>query len=241
MPPPGSLASLFIVGADILASARDAVTGLITLQLGDAVRRSVSSQNAELWFPFGWASRPAKATPGKPSAQAFGVCTGGRDAIIGGRDARSNAIYGGLAEGESCAYAPAGQARALFKADGSVTLFTTDDNTATGKSCSFEFRSTGLKAVFPWGSLVFTEADGLVVNHPASGTSMAMGPVDGMPAPLDVIKGAFSVSAPMVEAKGLVKLGKGPFLNAVAMPTPTPLVGTTGAGTGSGGVLIGTG
>ena len=63
-----SLSALFIIGADVLASARDAVTNLITLQLGDAVRRAVTSQNAELWFPFGWASRPAKATPGQSSA-----------------------------------------------------------------------------------------------------------------------------------------------------------------------------
>ena len=220
--PPKSLSDLFIIGSDVLASARDAVTNLITLQLGDAVRRAVTSQNAELWFPFGWASRPAKATPGKPSAQVIGICTGGRDAILGGRDARSNAIYGGLAEGESCAYAPAGQARCLFKADGSVTLFTTDDNTDTGKSCSFRFGPEGLRAVWPWGSLEFTKDGGLRITHASSKTQMTMGPISGGLIP-SAISGTFAVTAGVATLKtSVVKLGPGPWVNVAYNPLVTP-------------------
>lgn len=228
----------FITGEDVLSSTRDEATNAIVLQLGDVTANDPSSQEAVLVPQCGFVSRPAKATAGRAAAQAYGLRQGDRDIILGIRDSRSADIYGALSEGESCAYAPAGSARTVWKKN-SVTDYAIGTD---GKPFSFTFDENGMTFLWPWGSFSFTRDNGLQVNHPASETSMAMGPISGLPSPADVIKGAFSVAGGICEVAGaLTKLGTGTFSNAVgtvvagAAPQPaTPL-------TASGGVFIGSG
>lgn len=229
----------FIVGDDVLGSTRDDTTNTITLQLGDVVDSDAVSQDAMLVQQPGLCSRPSAATAGRKAAQAYGIRQGDRDVVLGVRDSRSAAIYGGLGEGETCVYADAGQARVVLKDDGSATIYTTDDNTSSGQSCTFQFSATGVVMVWPWGSIEFSEANGLIVNHPSSGASMALGPVSGMPAPFDVVGSTFSVSAALFEAKSpLAKIGTGAFINAAGGSLVGPLATSA---VGVGGVFIGTG
>lgn len=144
----------FIVGADVLASERDATVGTILLQLGDSVVGDVESQAAEQWQQSGFASRPAVAAYGRSSCQVIGIRQGDRDVVIAQRDARSAAIYGELETGETCVYATAGMARVLFKADGSVTMLTTSDNTSSGTTLTMTLSPTqGFIVSTPWGGI----------------------------------------------------------------------------------------
>jgi len=239
------LSTLIKRGVDILATALDATTNVISAQLGDALAGIATSHSAEWIQHVGFASRPAKAVPGQGAAQAWVITASDRDLVFASRDTRGSTIYGNLKEGECCVYAPASMARTLYKADGSITHLTTYDNTATGASCTMAFTGAGVKMVWPWGSLEFSEANGLVMNHAKSGAAMALGPVAGLPAPFDVIKSTFSVSAGFAEvAAPLVNIGIAPFSNAAGVqtaviPAASPPNAVASPIIGSGRVFIG--
>lgn len=123
---------LFDFGIDVLVTTLDKATGVITAQLGDSSTNTPDAANAEWWQHTGFSSRAAKPTQGGASCQVCTLKKGDRDIAFISRDTRGTAIYGNLADGEACVYAPGSQAREVFKADGSVRAMTTDDNTPTG-------------------------------------------------------------------------------------------------------------
>lgn len=125
---------LFDVGVDILATSFGKVTGIVLAQLGDVGTEKADSDGAELWQQTGFYSRPAPPSQGGAACQGIVLKSGDRDLIIATSDKRASGIYGNLAAGEACAFATVGQARSLWKADGSVRHQTTDDNAATGKA-----------------------------------------------------------------------------------------------------------
>lgn len=174
-PPPGSV---FIVGVDVLGSACETKTKTILIQAGDVVASEVASVDAELWQTCGVASRPANATPGQAAAQAIMMRRSDRDVCLAIRDTRANAMYGTLAPGETCIYATTGQARALLKADGSISLVTTSDNASTGTSVILKISPTALEFAAPWGGIKFDSAgfkvwtqDGATTNSSINMTS----------------------------------------------------------------------
>src|SRR5206468_4135224 len=56
----------------------------------------------------------------------------------------------------TCLYAPAGQARIVLKKDGSITAYTTGDNTEGGPSILLSLGPDGLKIGVPWGAITLT-------------------------------------------------------------------------------------
>lgn len=128
--------SLIKVGIDILATRISSASKRIVAQLGSVKEESTDTDNAEWWQHVGFASRPPKAEAKKRAAQAVAVPMGDHDVIIASQDARGLELYGNLADGETCVYAPGedgkAQARALWKKDGSINLFTKKDNSPTG-------------------------------------------------------------------------------------------------------------
>lgn len=239
MSPPKS--AIFGHGLDVLGSTRSDATGLVTVQLGDnvasdGVAGQATSQNAEWWQHVGLCSRPARPAAGTRAAQVITLTQSDQDICVASRDSRASTIYGSLKDGETAVYASEGQARTIYKADGSITHYTTDDNTATGNGVYLRVTATALQFVAPWGTLEFSKANGLVVRHGDSGAEMALGPVSGLPAPLNVIRSGFRVAAGVCSIKGsTVKIGAGPFLNCAttsaaaagtAAPSTTVFVST---------------
>lgn len=147
------LSSLFDVGIDILKTVRSATTGLITAQTGDVVAKFANADVSEWWQHVGFASRPAVPTAGSASCQGVAIKRGDNDAIVATRDARGTSIYGSLSDGEACVYAPGAQGRVLLKADGSVSLYTTSDNTSSGQSVILKVSPSAVAIGTPWGAI----------------------------------------------------------------------------------------
>lgn len=214
-----SLASAIQVGINILNTFVDKVTGTILANTGDVATQTTESDNVEMWGPLGFLSRPSNPAPGKAAAEAVVIRRGDRDVCIAARDQRSQQLAGNLNPGETVMYAGgatgASQGRVLIKADGSVTLFTTDSNTATGNPVALRISPTGgLEFTSQWGSMVFDQT-GFHVRTQA-GPRLDMGGISlpGVPA---AVTGAFAgyakLTAPTVAIEGAnVVLGMGPIL-----------------------------
>lgn len=127
-------AYLFDVGKDILATTQDLSTGVLSAQTGDSTTQTPDADHAEWWQHAGFASRPATPSQGNASCQGLVLKRSDQDIIFATRDTRGTAILGNLSDGETCVYASASQARTVWKADGSVSHITTDDNTVKGNS-----------------------------------------------------------------------------------------------------------
>lgn len=175
------------VGVDILNTEVAQKTGNITCQTGDVVNQDVESHGVEWIQHVGYASRPPNPDAGVAACQGVVICRGGRDTVIATQDARGQQLAGILKPGESCMYGAGAdglaQGRVICKQDGSVTLFTTSDNTSDGKSVYFRVKPTAFEFVAPWGTLKFDDT-GLHILH-SSGASFDLGGIYGLPAPLD--------------------------------------------------------
>jgi hypothetical protein len=141
------LSGLIHFGYNVLRTTVADKTKKILAQLGDVGGpnsddpASTDSDNADWVQHVGFASRPSKAVP-PDAAQVVVIRGGDRDTCIASQDLRGLELYGQLKEGESCVYAPGeagkGQARALFKADGSIHLYTRKGNTESGKGMTIQ-------------------------------------------------------------------------------------------------------
>jgi hypothetical protein len=142
------LSDLIDIGTNILATEIGS-DGTVTCQTGDVVTQQVASDGNEWWQMVGFASRPSKPTPGSNGAEGVTI----------NRDLRQQGIYGNLAEGETIVFAGGadgnGQARVSLKADGSITLYTTTDNTHAGDGVYLKIGPKGLSFVAPWGKFTF--------------------------------------------------------------------------------------
>jgi len=208
---------LFDVGVDILSSTLDQTTGTLLVQLGDVTKDRVDSDSAEWWQQPGFASRPALPQQGKASCQALILKSGDQDIAFAARDLRANSIYGNLAPSEACAYATTGQARTMWKADGSARQMTTDSNAAGGNLIfagvsSYYQGSDGTKKLGgewrmygPWGGQ-WQDSTGYHLRT-WQGVKIDAGGF-AMPSPLSQNVATFSVSAGMVTLDaGVVALG----------------------------------
>ena len=144
---------LLDIGQDVLFAGLDKMTNTILCQLGDATQQTPDSDAAELWQTPGVWSLPAAPTQGSPSCQAICIKHSDRDIIIATRDLRSSAIYGNLKAGETCVGASTGQARTLYKANGSINHVTTSDNTSGGMTISEHLGPDGYVLSTPWGGI----------------------------------------------------------------------------------------
>lgn len=135
-------------------------TGVMTCQLGDIKSKTVSETEAVLYHSPGIVGRPADPSADGDVCEAIVLKDSWGDCIIGVRDFVGAKLAGELQPGEAAAYCASSMARALFKKDGSVTLYTTDDNTPTGQSVFLSVGPDGIKMGGPWGAFTLTK-DGL--------------------------------------------------------------------------------
>lgn len=189
--------SLIHYGYDILTTTVDKVTGKILAQLGDVHKETTDTDNAEWLQQPGFASRPSNPEKGKQAAQAMCVRMGDHDVCIGAIDMRALDLYGNIKPGETCIYAAGAdataQGRIMLKGNGSVTIFTTSDNTKDGNALYFRVSPTGLDFVSEFGTLKF-DSTGFHINH-ASGARFDLGGISGMPSPLDQISSYIRMQA----------------------------------------------
>jgi hypothetical protein len=235
------LSGVLQVGIDILntvlGSSPQSPTGTILAQTGDVVKEYADANKSEWWQHVGLASRPSNPLAGKRAAQALVFRGPDIDFAFASRDTRTNGIYGNLAPGETCIFAAGAdgnaQARSIHKADGSVTLYTTDDNTPTGNAVYLRIHPTkGLCFVAPWGTLYFDQA-GFRIQHKA-GFEVASGGA-GLPGPGSALGSYFRVKAAIVQMQGSqTLLGVGSFYSPVIWGTdaavllPTGVIGILG-------------
>lgn len=136
-----------------------------------------------------------------------------------------------LANGEASVGASEGTGRLVARNDGTVSLLTTNDNTADGKVVVFSVGPSGLKFSAPWGSLIL-DATGFHVKTKA-GPRLDMGgiAIPGLPSEIaGAFGGYITMTAPMVKvAGGSVFLGAGSLFHPAmylpvnpASPPPAP-------------------
>lgn len=140
----------FDIGTDILNTEIDTKTGSISLQIGDVITKKTTYQEVEMWQYTGFASRPAKAQPGKDAAQGIFLNLVDQNICLATRDIRDQKIYGGLQYGETTVYAAGpnntGTARSMYKDDGtisSITHLVQEGNTSSGKPILIQMSSDG--------------------------------------------------------------------------------------------------
>lgn len=159
----------------------------------------------ELQHPYGFAARPLD-----PIVDATGEPTRGCSVLYGeqgnqtfawlGSDPRSVSLFPALQKGESVQYGPTGQFIRCH-ADGSVSIFTTDDATYDGRSVFLRVAPTGLTFEAPWGRMTFDEHGFHVLTR--AGARLDLGYADvGLPAPLDGLTSYAKLTAQMVSLKG---------------------------------------
>lgn len=169
---------------DILSSEREE-TGAVLLQIGDVINSRVIDSGCPFFQTAGIVSVPPPPVPGKSAMEAICLKTVDKDVIIATRDLRGSVIAGQLKQGEACVYATIGAARTMYKADGSVINFTTDDNTENGKSVYSGVTPVGFIRVSPFGKETFGER-GYHLLH-ASGARIDCGSITipGIPSTLN--------------------------------------------------------
>lgn len=169
MPSP-DLRGLFKIGLDVLSTTVNKTTRAITAQLGNVVGQTVDSDGAGWWQHVGFVSRPSKAEPGKRAAQTVTINAGDRDHVIASRDLRGQELYAELADGESGVYAAGedgnAQARALFKKDGSIHLYTRKGNTKDGAGMTVQIDAMGgaIRLINDKGFGLIIDADGITLT-----------------------------------------------------------------------------
>ena len=199
-------AKTFDVGKDILSATSDGTTGGITCQLGNAVDSTADRDAAEIWGPPGYYAVPAAPTKNKPSCQAFAIRGSDRARVIGTRDSRDAAVVGNMVAGDRIiAGGFPSQSRVSVRFDGSVTLGTTDDNTADGNAVYYRVSALESRFWSPWGSQVH-DATGYHART-FHGAKLDLGGL-GLPSPFSAFGSMGSMSADMLFFNGaLVSLG----------------------------------
>lgn len=224
-----------VTGLQILNITAGTHNNSMVAQVGDVISGNVESYTAQYVQQVGFCSIPPKAIPGISAADCILFKEVSRDFILATRDVASQANYGNLSYGETALYAAGAngtaQGRCILKGDGSVTLFTTDDNTATGNGVSLGITPTAFSFKAPWGKMTFDKT-GLHIST-ISGASLDMigvaDPITGNA--VTITTGNCTVNS------GTINLGPVTGVNLPAavsiIPAAVPGVPLLGAGVGA--------
>ncbi len=216
-----------IPSLNILNATISDTNNSVEVQMGDVISEEVENYTAQWVQHTGFCSLPPNAVPNKSAAEGMVLKRTDRDFVFASRDVASQINYGNLNPGESCLYAcgPDGtaQARLMCKADGSVNMYTTDDNTASGKGVYFQVSPTAFTMMAPWGKFVF-DGTGFHMTT-ASGAMFHLGGIN-LPGPLAALGtyARLTAATTTIESSG-VMLGAGPVYMAAAyslIPPATP-------------------
>lgn len=177
-----TLSDVFQIGVDILRTTVKDATKRILAQTGTVNGQGqVDADNVEWWQHIGFASRPPKAVPGQKATKAVVIRQGGTDAAIASHDERGLELYGNLADGETCVYAPGeggnGQARILLKKNGSINLYTRKGNTAggTGMLVQIDAENGAIRLVNDQGYGLIIDSDGVKLTAGGAGLTLESG------------------------------------------------------------------
>lgn len=163
-----SLSDVFQIGVDILRTTLQDATKRILAQTGTVNGDGqTDADNVEWWQHIGFASRPPKAVPGKEATKAVVVRHGSADIALASHDVRGLELYGNLADGETCIYAPGedgeAQGRILLKKDGSINLYTKKGNTSggTGMLVQIDAANGAIRLINDKGYGLIIDSDGV--------------------------------------------------------------------------------
>jgi hypothetical protein len=174
-----TLADVFQIGVDILRTTVTTVTKKIVAQTGSVVGKTTDADNVEWWQHVGFTSRPPKPHAGKAAAQAVVIRQGGIDVAISSQDLRGLDLYGELADGETAVYAPGetgtGQARSIYKADGSIHHYTRKGNTSGGAGMTIQMDADAgaIRMTNSDGFAIIIDSDGIVLTAGAASLTLA--------------------------------------------------------------------
>lgn len=209
------------IGHDVLTTVRNTKNGAISAQIGDAVSKETCADGAEWWQHVGFASRPAKAEPGKSACQVLSTERTDRDICYASRDLRGTLAYGELGEGETCIYAngpnASGTGRVMLTDDGTeatVTIETKQGNASNGTPVTIKVSSIGQVVITAGASTVTIDQSGTVT---IDATNIELGGSGGT----SIVKDAAALQAWVaIIGTGLAGLG-------VPNTPPTSLVSLT--------------
>lgn len=225
--------------ADVLTSELSD-SGQITTQAGDVVGEDVRETGVEVWGPPGYYARPCSPAAGEKGAQCLMLTGGDRNAAIGFCDRRQRDIYGNLKPGEFVITAggedATAQGKIAGKADGSITLATTDNNTHDGNGFYERLAPDSWSIQGPYGCIKL-DATGFHVVLP-NGAAFHIVPTSNPASPNAVMIKATQVyiDTPRCQiAPTATNGGKGIALPVVVAPSGSPQTGVPvpiGAGIG---------
>lgn len=169
-----------IIGTTGFAQPGNSINS-ISYTLGNAASGETYTTSAMSFSPPGFTSMAigpgaidingnfAQSNTSPTSGQALALFKNDQWMVLGTRDTRVQNRPGNLGPGDSSQYALIGQASCTTKSDGSVTLSTTDDNTAVGNNVQLTISPTGLYFIAPFGRITF-DAAGFRVTNAAGAT-----------------------------------------------------------------------
>jgi len=102
-------------------------------------------------------------------------------------------------KGESFFHGPGGSFIRMH-ADGTISLFTTDDGTTEGRGVQLQVSGKGLLFNFPYGRLTFDDTGFHVLHN--SGARIDLGAIGGLPAPLSALQSYVTISAAIAKVEG---------------------------------------
>ena len=175
-----TLAGLFQSGIDILKTTINTATKRILVSTGNnGPTQTSETDSVEWWQHVGFASRPAVPDAGKNAAQGFIIRAGDYDICLASQDMRGLDIYGSLGDGETCVYAPGkdskGQARALFKNDGSIHLYTRvkNDPNGAGMVIQLDAQNDAIRLLNSKGYGLIIDANGVRATSIGAGLTLS--------------------------------------------------------------------
>jgi hypothetical protein len=222
--------TIIIPNANILNVSLGTTNNSGVAQIGDVTNEDVENYEAQWVQQSGFMSIPPQAVPNQTASEGVVLKTQYRDYVIACRDFNTQQNYGNLGPGEFCVYAAgsngASQGKVVGKTDGSVTIYTTSDNTSTGSGVYFQISPGGIRFVAPFGSLIF-DKNGFQVNT-ISGAGFNLGGIAAA-GPLSTIIGNFcNITASNTSiASPFISLGDGVNTPIVSSMLPLTIASTS--------------
>lgn len=227
---------VIIPSVNILNASLDPQSNSVLCQIGDVQNEDPEDYQVQWVQQSGFASLPPNAIPNQTAGEGIMLKTSYNSFVFACRDYTSQANYGNLSAGEVSIYAAGptgtGQARVQCKADGSVSLITTSDNTASTPNVGLNITPTGFYVNYPFGKIALDAAGFRVTT--SSGASMSLmttsDPTTGNA--FMVTCGNATISANIITLGNPVNTAV-PFGVAYGvLPAPAPGIPILGAGVG---------